>query len=168
MLILRVLAEDQILREAKFSSDPLKAIQRLKSPMPRTSTNYTCPLPAEGFAIDLVPFNEEGLPLEECILTDQLWLFWKHSRFQVADAEEQGSSWLELFARYQYLGGKLVPDDPSTTVACSFKKSWAFSRCDPEACSDSKGLRQYAITSSQPASPEQSSLTMGSSHMSRA
>ena len=64
MFILRVLAEDQILREAKFSSDPLKAIQRLKSPMSRTSTNYTCPLPAEGFAIDLVPFNEEGLPLE--------------------------------------------------------------------------------------------------------
>ena len=100
LLILRVLAEDQALREAKFSPDPLKAIHRLKPPLPRTPAKYACPLPDEGFSIDLVPFNEEGLPpLEECILTYQLWLFWKHSRFQVADADEQGSSWLELFAQ---------------------------------------------------------------------
>ena len=34
-LILRVLAEDQLLREAKASPDPLKAIQHLKSPTHR-------------------------------------------------------------------------------------------------------------------------------------
>ena len=94
----------------------------LNPPLPVTSVKYTCPSPDEGFAIDLVPFNEEGLPLEECILTDQLWLFWKHSRFQVAEAEEQGCSWLELFARFQYLDGKLRPENPNTTVACSFKQ----------------------------------------------
>ena len=121
-LILRVLAEDQVLREAKASTDPLKAIQHLKSPIIRTPSKYVCPPPAEGCAIDLVPFNEEGLPLDECIRTDQLWLFWKHSRFQVVEAGEQGCSWLELFARFQFLGGKRLAEDPSSTIAQSFKK----------------------------------------------
>ena len=49
-------------------------------------------------------------------------LFWKHSKFQVAEADEQGCSWLELFARFQYLGGKLLPEDPKTTIVCNFKK----------------------------------------------
>ena len=75
-----------MLREAKVSPDPLKAIQQHKSPPPRVPSGYACPLPADGVAIDLVPFNEEGLSQAECIHTDQLWLFWKHSKFQFGDA----------------------------------------------------------------------------------
>ena len=122
MLIIRVLAEEETLREAKCTPNPLQNILAHGKFQAATPAHYKCPTPDEGFAIDLVPFNEEGLSSEDSILADQLWLFWKHSKFQVADSGEQGCSWLELFARFQYLGGRLLPVDSTTTIACSFKK----------------------------------------------
>ena len=133
--------------------------------MHQVAAKYACPLPVEGFAIDLVPFNEEGLPLEECILTDRLWLFWKHSKFQIADADEQGCSWLELFARFQYLGGKLLLMTPTPLSLAASKSFWASSRRSPGASLDSKVLRQSPNTSSQLVFTKQGLQIMGSSLM---
>ena len=38
---------------------------------------------------------------------DQLFLFWKHARVQHAKQGTIGTSWLELFARFQAIGGQL-------------------------------------------------------------
>ena len=72
MLITRVLAEEEALREAKCTPNPLQNILTRGRFQAAVPASYKCPTPDEGFSIDLVAFNEEGLTSEDSILADQL------------------------------------------------------------------------------------------------
>ena len=55
------------------------------------------------------------------MLHDQLFLFWKHARVQHAKQGTIGVSWLELFARFQAIGGQLPCQSTPSSQHVSFK-----------------------------------------------
>ena len=62
-----------------------------------------------------------GLSDEDAMLHDQLYLFWKHARVQHAGQGDIGVSWLDLFARFQAIGGQLTCQRGPTEQHVSFK-----------------------------------------------
>ena len=60
-----------------------------------------------GMLIGITQPSVAGLTSEEAMRRDQLFLFWKHARVQHAREGTIGASWLELFARFQAIGGQL-------------------------------------------------------------
>ena len=62
-----------------------------------------------------------GLSEEEALLQDQLYLFWKHARVQHTAQGVIGVSWLELFARFQAIGGQLSCTSAAGSQHISFK-----------------------------------------------
>ena len=62
-----------------------------------------------------------GLSEEEALLQDQLYLFWKHARVQHAAQGTIGVSWLEVFARFQAIGGQLSCTSAAGSQHSSFK-----------------------------------------------
>ncbi len=87
------------------------------------ATTYECPGTDLGARLDLWEpcGHQSAVGLDHNF--DSLLLFWSTAYFVPVPAEEGqlGSSWIELFARFSALGGKLVPKD-KTTGHQSFKK----------------------------------------------
>ena len=58
--------------------------------------------------IGILQPSVSGLSEEEALLENQLYLFWKHARIQYVAQGTIGVSWLELFAKFQAIGGQLL------------------------------------------------------------
>ena len=82
---------------------------------------YSCPALEEGMLIGITQPSVAGLTSEEAMRHDQLFLFWKHARVQYARQGTIGASWLELFARFQALGGQLQCQLVQNSQHVSFK-----------------------------------------------
>ncbi len=66
---------------------------------------------SEGRSLDMLPPITQGLQGADLTMHLQLWTFFHDTRWIKVDGQNNGSSWIELLARYQLLGGKLTPNE---------------------------------------------------------
>jgi len=108
LLILRVLDNDE---QRRLCPDSLPTIHQLiatsnaQSNADELANEYNCPDFYSGFELGIVEPNEVGLDDVQISILDQLYLFWRNARFLQASEGQQGTSWIEIYARYQFLGG---------------------------------------------------------------
>ena len=129
-MILRVLKAENRERSKRKSQAAVEAKEQLgpKHAHITVPEQTGDPPMAEGRSLDLHPPVTQGLSDADLTIQLQLWTFFHHTRWTKVDGQNNGSSWIELLARYQLLGGKLTQgelgDNPLTTPL-SFRQALA-------------------------------------------
>jgi hypothetical protein len=116
-LVIRVLTEEKVAREALATQRRLLAgilpssRARLKTLVP-SKPPFHDPCEEElGFTLRVRQPSCLGLSPEQTVLQLHLWIFLRNSKWKVAPSSSNGCSWLELFARFQAVGGLLTETD---------------------------------------------------------
>ena len=127
LLILRVLDADRDLRsQARNSPAALLGISGNKPQPVLLASSYMCPNLDDGAKLDLwEPAGPEQSPGKDDTF-DHLFIFWSNCFFKHVAEGEQGSSWIELFAFFQSLGGLLYPSEQAVQHHRSFKTQLSF------------------------------------------
>lgn len=95
-------------------------------------TRLEAPGLEHGIPLDLHGPFLLGLTTEEIHVQLLIWFFFKHTRWRATSSSQNGSSWVEVFAWFQALGGhtypKLVDDDGSLALPHFKQQLLDFSR----------------------------------------
>ena len=121
LLLARVMQHDHVLRAARKLSAKLGLVAGSQPADAAPPPAYACPPLEEGMLIGIQQPSVAGLSEDETLLQDQLYLYWKHARVQHAAQGTIGVSWLELFARFQAIGGQLSCTSAPGSQHFSFK-----------------------------------------------
>jgi hypothetical protein len=136
-MFLRVLRKDRELRDRENEIEAcyrnlVLGSDRLKVFVP---ASFVCPNFALGSRIDMYPLAVGPSPNRRKAIVSCIWFFIKNSVWLPTSEGRNGTSWLELFARYQLMGGKAslhrsngplaAPDSFKTqlsTFTCMFRR----------------------------------------------
>ncbi len=167
-MFVRVLKEDKRLREiqATKSEAARKINQGTKLDSVVIPAAYAAPLWTEGVAITIDPLDACDMPDDYHL---DIYNFLKTAKWQPTTEGRNGSSWLELLARYRQLGGQPLPkaeDNPLARIPSLGKQLAAFTLACKQvtntyitpqdrslfrpARSKDKQLKQYGITNHLP------------------
>ena len=108
LLLARIMQHDHVLRAARKLSAKFVLVAGSQLANDASPPVYACPPLEEGMLIGILQPSVSGLSEEEALLENQLYLFWKHARIQYVAQGTIGVSWLELFAKFQAIGGQLL------------------------------------------------------------
>ena len=85
-----------------------KSMEEARLIIPR---HYVCPDFFAGFSTAILPPTRDGLTTAQQFHRDAYYLFWKVSRWRPVDNDQQGTSWLEIYACFKALSGPTFIDD---------------------------------------------------------
>ena len=117
-MMLRVLTKEAAVREAATAA-AAKADTQLRGKQAgkmRLPTSYECLGLETGCALRLQRPCTAGLCKEQTVLLYHFWTFFKNGRWAPGQGTVNGHSWLELFARFQGIGGLLAISDLDDTA----------------------------------------------------
>ena len=129
---MRVLDADLNLRtQARISPAAQLGISGNKPQPVLLAIAYICPKLDDGAKLELWdPAGPNQSPGTN-VSFDHLFIFWSSCFFQHVSEGEQGSSWIELSAFFQALGGLLYPSEQHDQPHRSFKTQLIFSLVAP-------------------------------------
>ena len=111
-MILRVLKAEHHERTQRIKRANAEAkVQGAKHNHITIPTDTDDPPLTEGRSLDLSKPNTTGLEGTDLVIHLQMWAFFNNTRWTRVEGQNNGTSWIEMLARYQLLGGKLTANE---------------------------------------------------------